>query len=294
MTQTITPELRQWIIEQSTAGCMPEAVLEAMVKAGWQADVAEDALDQTLREHLKQMGLGRTVAPAPATPGAARSSAGVPVPDLALTGSPRRVDAGDREVDVIVAMSQPRVVVLGGLLSDEECDALIAAARPRLARSLTVQTSTGGEEMNPDRTSNGMFFNRGESELVKRIEARIARLVQWPVENGEGIQVLNYQVGAEYKPHYDYFDPAEPGTPTILKRGGQRVGTVVMYLNEPVRGGGTTFPDVGLEVAPVRGNAVFFSYNRPHPGTMSLHGGAPVLEGEKWVATKWLRERVFQ
>ena len=292
MTQTVTPELRQWITEQSSAGCLPEAVLAAMVQAGWQADVAEAALEQTLRDHLLQLGAGRVASPAPAT--AVRSSAGVKVPDLELSGSPRRIDAGDRMVDVVVSMSQPRVVVLGGLLSDEECDGLIAAARPRLARSLTVQTATGGEELNPDRTSNGMFFNRGESELIRRIEARIARLVHWPVENGEGIQVLNYQVGAEYKPHYDYFDPAEPGTPTILKRGGQRVGTIVMYLNEPARGGGTTFPDVGLEVAPVRGNAVFFSYNRPQPGTMSLHGGAPVLEGEKWVATKWLRERVFE
>jgi len=87
--------------------------------------------------------------------------------------------------------------------------------------------------------------------------------------------------------------PAEPGTPTILKRGGQRVATLVMYLNEPARGGGTTFPDVGLEVAPVRGNAVFFSYDRAHPSTRTLHGGAPVIEGEKWVATKWLREREF-
>ncbi len=292
MTQTVTPELRQWIIEQSSAGCLPEAVLASMVQAGWRPDVAEAALEQTLRDHLQQLGAGRAVSPAPAT--AVRGPVGVKVPDLVLAGSPRRIDAGDRLVDVVVSMSQPRVVVLGGLLSDEECDGLIAAARPRLARSLTVQTATGGEEMNPDRTSNGMFFNRGESELIRRIEARIAHLVHWPVENGEGIQVLNYQVGAEYKPHYDYFDPAEPGTPTILKRGGQRVGTVVMYLNEPARGGGTIFPDVGLEVAPVRGSAVFFSYNRPHPGTMSLHGGAPVLEGEKWVATKWLRERVFE
>ena len=292
MTQTITPELRQWIIEQSSAGCMPETVLDAMVKAGWQADVAEAALEQTLREHLKQLGAGRAAAPAPVQ--APAREAALRVPEVGLSGSPRRLDAGDRMVDVLIAVTQPRVVVLGGLLSDEECDGLIAAARPRLARSLTVQTATGGEELNPDRTSNGMFFGRGESELIKTIEARIARLVHWPVEHGEGIQVLNYQVGAEYKPHYDYFDPGEPGTPTILKRGGQRVGTVVMYLNEPARGGGTTFPDVGLEVAPVRGNAVFFSYNRPHPGTLSLHGGAPVLEGEKWVATKWLREGEFE
>jgi prolyl 4-hydroxylase len=79
---------------------------------------------------------------------------------------------------------------------------------------------------------------------VKTIEARIARLVNWPLENGEGLQVLQYVPGTEYKPHYDYFDPAEPGTPTILKRGGQRVGTLVMYLNEPEKGGGTTFPNV--------------------------------------------------
>jgi prolyl 4-hydroxylase len=78
-----------------------------------------------------------------------------------------------------------------------------------------------------------------------------------------------------------------------VERGGQRVGTLVMYLNTPEGGGATTFPEVGLEVAPVRGNAVFFSYTRAHPGTKTLHGGAPVLAGEKWVATKWLREREF-
>ena len=186
------------------------------------------------------------------------------------------------------------VLVFGSLLSDEECDALIAAARPRMARSLTVATKTGGEELNADRTSNGMFFQRGENEIVKRLEERIAKLVNWPVENGEGLQILQYGPGAEYKPHYDYFDPNEPGTSTILKRGGQRVATLVMYLGEPDKGGGTTFPDVHLEVAPKRGNAVFFSYERAHPSTKTLHGGAPVIAGEKWIATKWLREREFQ
>jgi prolyl 4-hydroxylase len=71
------------------------------------------------------------------------------------------------------------------------------------------------------------------------------------------------------------------------------VGTVVMYLNTPEQGGGTTFPELGLEVAPIKGNALFFSYDRPHPSTRTLHGGAPVLAGEKWVATKWMRERQF-
>ena len=202
--------------------------------------------------------------------------------------------AGDREVQVLVTLRSPRVIVFGGLLADDECDALIELAGQRLVRSQTVQTATGDSEINSARTSDGMFFNRDETALISRIEARMAALLDWPLENGEGLQVLRYGPGAEYKPHYDYFDPTQPGTPTILKRGGQRVASLVCYLNTPARGGATVFPDIHLDVAPVKGNAVFFSYDRPHPMTRSLHGGAPVLEGEKWVATKWVRERRFE
>lgn len=296
MAQTVTPELRRWIIEQASAGFPPDSVLKAMLDAGWEESVAEKALERTLLDHLSTVPPQQLANVAPEVREAVQASTGtgVRVPTIDLSASPRRIDAGDRWVDVITQMNHPRVVVLGNLLSPEECDAIIESAKPRLARSLTVQTSTGGEELNPDRTSSGMFFNRGQTPEVTAVEARIARLVGWPVENGEGLQVLHYRPGAEYKPHYDYFDPDEPGTPTILKRGGQRVATLVMYLNEPTRGGGTTFPDVGLEVAPVRGHAVFFSYDRPHPSTRTLHGGAPVLEGDKWVATKWLREGEFK
>ena len=78
-----------------------------------------------------------------------------------------------------------------------------------------------------------------------------------------------------------------------MRRGGQRVATLVLYLNAPAQGGATTFPDVGLEVTPHPGHAVFFSYARPDPDTRTLHAGAPVHAGEKWIATKWLREREF-
>ncbi len=298
MKQTVTPALRQWIIEQASAGFAPDAVLEAMKSSGWDEDVAISAMESTLREHLQSQNKSATRASPPAadvprtaSPVVARPASGLP--DVALSGAANQIDVGDGLVEVIASLINPRVLVLGHFLSDEECDGLIAAARPRMARSLTVETKSGGEELNPDRTSNGMFFTRGQTPLIERIEARIARLVNWPLENGEGLQVLHYRPGAEYKPHYDYFDPKEPGTPTIVKRGGQRVATLIMYLNEPTRGGATVFPDIGLEVAPLRGNAVFFSYDKPEPSTRSLHGGTPVLEGEKWVATKWLREGVF-
>jgi prolyl 4-hydroxylase len=280
--QQVTPELRKWIVEQAEAGHGADSVLKAMMASGWNEDVAIDAMEETLRGHLERKAVAQGLPPA------------LPVPEPSLAESPLYLDAGDRQVAVLQSMLSPRIVVFGGLLSDEECEQLIALATPRLARSLTVATRTGGEEVNADRTSNGMFFQRGENELVQRIEQRIAKLVNWPEENGEGLQILQYGPGAEYKPHYDYFDPAEPGTPTILRRGGQRVATIVMYLGEPAKGGGTVFPDVHMEVAPRRGNAVFFSYERPHPATRTLHGGAPVLEGMKWIATKWLRERRFE
>ncbi|TSE19282.1 2OG-Fe(II) oxygenase superfamily protein [Tepidimonas alkaliphilus] len=277
MSQTITPELRAWIVQQAQAGCTPQSVLAAMRRAGWDEDVALTAMEEVLQAHLATLPM----------------TTSLPRPHLALDGGPRALDAGDRVVQVIATLRRPRLAVLANVLSHEECEALIALAAPRLQRSRTVQTSTGGEELNPDRTSDGMFFRRGETPLIERIEARLSRLLHWPVEHGEGLQVLRYRAGAQYKPHYDYFDPQAAGTARLTARGGQRVATVVIYLNEPERGGGTTFPDVGLEVLPQRGSAVFFAYDQPDPATLTLHGGAPVLEGEKWVATKWLRERPF-
>jgi prolyl 4-hydroxylase len=280
--QPITPELRKWIVEQAAAGQPPEAVLKSMLASGWNEDVAIAALEDTLRgyldDHAKAAGLPPpTLVPEPM------------VGELTAT-----LPAGDREVRVLASMRNPRVIVFGGLIADDECDHLVDMARQRLVRSETVETATGGSEVNEARTSEGMFFGRGENPLINRIEERMAALLGWPIENGEGLQILRYRPGAEYKPHYDYFDPALSGTPSILKRGGQRVGSLVCYLNTPIKGGATVFPDVKLDVAPIKGNAVFFSYDRPHPMTRSLHGGAPVVEGEKWVATKWLREGRFE
>lgn len=275
--QVITQELRQWIVEQATAGVSVPSVLASMISSGWQESVAVDAIEEVLSQEVSR----RFPAPAasPKVVGAADAS---------------MVWAHDKWVKVVLRLKQPTVAVFADFLSPEECEQLKADAAARLARSETVENSRGGSEVNAARTSQGMFFQRGETPLCQTIEARIAALVDWPVENGEGIQVLRYGVGAEYKPHYDYFDPSQPGTVNITQRGGQRVGTVVMYLNTPEQGGATVFPDAGLDVHAVAGHAVFFAYPTPTPSTLTLHGGAPVVQGEKWVATKWMRERTFE
>lgn len=278
----ITPDVRKWITSAALSGHSIASMMQYMVSTGWPEALAAEAIHMTLSTDEPS---SVSVVEIPAT-------SAVPEPDTVMR--PSVVSAEDRDVRVLLTVNAPRVVVFGGLLSSQECRELIAFARPKLNRSKTVDHETGGDQIHSSRTSEGMFFNRGENELVSRIEARIAALIQWPVEKGEGLQVLRYGPGQEYRPHYDYFIPSAPGTPQILKRGGQRVASVVMYLNTPKAGGGTLFPDIGVEVAPQRGNAVFFSYDRPDPSTKTLHGGSPVFAGEKWVATKWLREQIHE
>ena len=273
--QVVTEALRRWIVEQAQAGHSADAVLVAMKASGWDESVALDAMESTLLPLTAQRG----------------GAAEMPFID---TRHAHCIELPDRQVQVLASLDLPRVVMLSGVLTDDECDQLIDAARSRLARSETVDDRTGAGEVHEARTSRGMFFQREETDLVARIERRLATLLSWPIERGEGLQVLHYGPGAEYLPHHDYFDPDAPGSAAVLRRGGQRVGTVVMYLNTPAAGGATVFPDAGgLCVNAVKGHAVFFSYPLPVAATRSLHGGAPVLQGEKWVATKWLRQSRF-
>jgi len=278
---TVTTEARQWIEGRALAGATRDDIVRELIAAGWKKPMAAEAL----RVVLTQSAKARVAVSALATQNK------VPEPDLTL--SPLWVDAGDRRVRVLLAMHEPRLVVFGDLLSPEECAGLMAQAEPRMKRSETVDRATGGVQVDAARTSRGMFFGRAENDLTTRIEQRIAKLLNWPAENGEGLQILHYKPGAEYEQHYDYFDPTDTGTPALLRHGGQRVASLIMYLNTPDQGGATTFPDVGVEVMPQQGNAVFFSYAEPNPSTKTLHAGAPVVAGEKWIATKWLRERVF-
>lgn len=189
----------------------------------------------------------------------------------------------------------PRLMVLRGFLSNAECDHLIALGQEQIAPSTTVDPETGEHIRVESRTSSSAYLWLGQTEIVARIEARIAGLVQLPVENGEGMQLLNYQVGQCYQPHFDFFDPAHKGSDVVLAYGGQRVATCIMYLNSVAAGGETHFPEADRKITPAKGDAILF-YNILPDGEvdrMTLHASLPVLAGEKWAATKWVRERTY-
>jgi prolyl 4-hydroxylase len=196
---------------------------------------------------------------------------------------------------VLSRVERPLVAVLEGVLSHAECDALIAAARPRLAPSTIVDPQSGEQVISPERSSLGMFFRLAETPLLAAIDARVSALMQMPLENGEGLQVLHYTPGAQSSPHFDFLMPQNAANQASIARSGQRVSTMVIYLNDVATGGETVFPEIGLSVVPRKGNAVYFEYCDEH-GRLdgkTLHAAAEVLRGEKWVATKWMRQRRF-
>ncbi|MBD8872205.1 2OG-Fe(II) oxygenase [Rhodanobacter sp. DHB23] len=270
----ITPELREWILATSRAGHAPQSVVELMRSHGYDPQRSRAAVAEVLK----------------LPPATLLADVGAPLERRTKHPEAPLAKAGDREVRVSMSLDKPALRVLDGLLTGEECDELIALARPRLQRALTVDAD-GKHQVDRRRTSVGMFFMPGELPLVAQLEQRIATLFDIPASHGEGLQILHYQPGQEYTPHFDWFDPGQPGYSTLTARGGQRIASVVMYLNTPEAGGGTAFPTAGLTVTALRGSAVYFAYEGGDAS--SLHAGLPVLRGEKWIATKWLRERPY-
>jgi prolyl 4-hydroxylase len=140
-----------------------------------------------------------------------------------------------------------------------------------------------------------MYFQRGENPLVSTIETRLAQIMCSPVNHGEGLQVLHYGPGGEYRPHLDYFDPAMPGSAVHQVSGGQRTATLILYLNDVDEGGETVFPRAEFRCVPRRGMGLYFAYAAADGqlDPLALHGGAPVRQGDKWIATKWAREKPY-
>ncbi|KAG5246535.1 oxidoreductase family protein [Salix suchowensis] len=183
---------------------------------------------------------------------------------------------------------EPRAFLFHNFLSKEECEYLINLAKPHMLKSTVVDSKTGQSKDSRVRTSSGMFLRRGRDRFIREIEKRIADFSFIPVEHGEGLQVLHYEVGQKYEAHFDYFLD-EFNT----KNGGQRTATLLMYLSDVEEGGETVFPAAnmnvssvpwwnelsecgkkGLALKPKMGNALLFWSTRPDAtlDPSSLHG----------------------
>lgn len=311
MAMKLSVQVASWLHAQVTGGAPLDQVLPAMVRQGFdelqvrriynavlsdpdgfKAGFSRAAAGQPAVAHrLPQGQVDAPVAPADGT-----VPSQLPFNPVAMIPADARTIACDHGgVHVAFRLQRPHVVLFENVLTGEECDALVAEASPRLQRAGVVDSERGGSKVDERRTSELAVVRRGASPLVARLDARIAAITGVPLAQGEPLQVMRYGVGAEYQPHYDYFDLGRPGQAVQLRNGGQRIASLVIYLNDVEAGGETTFPRCALSVGPRKGSAVFFAYTDAQSRTdpMSFHAGAPVTRGEKWIATRWMRERAF-
>lgn len=288
MTRLIrfAPELGCWLTQGLDRGRTPEALIGVMSQRGMDARAAQAIVDGFVEARLRQQAMPVDRIELPDTEKHsvhARLSQG------------NRIEAEGRAIVVYSRASNPVVAAMGNVLDSSECRTLIEMARPRLTPSTLVDPVTGNDVVSEKRGSYGMFFRLFENDFVATIDRRLSALMNLPAENGEGLQVLYYPTGAGSDPHFDYLKPTNAANRESIARSGQRVSTLVTYLNDVPAGGQTVFPTLGWAVSPVLGNAVYFEYcdDAGRVDARSLHASAPVAQGEKWVVTKWMRQRRF-
>lgn len=186
------------------------------------------------------------------------------------------------------------------VLTHDQCDALIKAARDQGMESSAVGETDVVLDTNV-RKSEQTWFQQNGNDVTRHISDVAMRLVQQMkhcfgnikvADNFESIQVVHYGQDGKYDPHFDGVECGEDNKiPCPIT---QRIATLLIYLNDDFEGGETRFPHMdNRKIKPVKGNAVFFWVAEPTTGLVyseTLHGGDPVLKGEKWIATQWIRK----
>ena len=141
------------------------------------------------------------------------------------------------------------------------------------------------------RTSDSCDMDRW-SPLVRPIDESIAALLGLDPSHGETMQGQRYAPGQQFRAHHDYFHEGESYWKSVKQHGGQRTWTAMIYLNDVTEGGATWFPQAGIKVAPKRGLLLAWNNMNPDgsPNDKTLHEGMAVVEGVKYIVTKWFRE----
>ncbi len=194
--------------------------------------------------------------------------------------------------DSYVAAVKPLVAYIEDVLSAQECDHVINLARGEMKRS--VVSHSNNAEVSDGRTGSHTWIKHDADETILSIATRIANVVGIPLTNAESLQVIRYGVDQQYRPHFDAYDLSTPTGQRCCKKGGQRLVTALVYLNNVDKGGSTAFPKQNVEILPQKGRMAIFHNTLPGStkrDPKSLHAGTPVLAGEKWAFNLWFRGR---
>lgn len=196
-------------------------------------------------------------------------------------------------LDFTTQHKEPHIRTQENFISTRTCAYVIQQAKPHLQRAYVNDGKTGAV-LDLSRTNSAMSFFPLDNDLViQRINKKIATFVKRPVAYGEPLSTLHYTPGQTYQDHYDYFNPDYSAHVPHLETGGQRVTTFLIYLNDDFDGGETYFPKLDWKYKGKTGEAVVFDNVRGNGDLIndSLHAGLPTKAGEKWLLSKWLKNK---
>ena len=208
-----------------------------------------------------------------------------------LTGADVEDALSRSEHPICILNEAPFVSYIDGFVSNEDSTHLIGLAASQMRRAV-VAGADGGTK-SAGRTNSVDWIPHAATPQTLKVAQAVARLLGAPLSHAENFQVIHYQPGAEYRPHFDAFDIATSRGLRTLQLGGQRITTTLCYLNSVEAGGATAFDKLGLRVMPQPGRLVVFNNcigETSQRSPDSLHAGCPVEAGEKWAFNLWFRE----
>ena len=192
-----------------------------------------------------------------------------------------------------------QVISIDNFFTPEECEEYIGFTTQKGSNkdesALEVDSATFSPLAQSKRTSTTWFCYYSQAVTIL---AKVKRLLNnLPLEQMEEVQVVRYRKGEEFSWHYDEI----PGPQ--LSNGGQRVATILVYLNtiDKEKGGGTVFRDLKdpitgtcLTMRPKLGSALLFfpAFANGMPDDRTLHKGEVAID-EKMIAQMWVHEKSY-
>jgi len=193
-----------------------------------------------------------------------------------------------------VLSENPRIVYLHNFITPEEAQFFIDYG-DKNKRPSTIDTRDGGPVTlaTEVRSSESAHIAKQSNKFVSSVENKAVEYFKSNINNMEPLQVVVYEKGQKYIPHYDFFDP---NTPDVQVRG-NRSKTILVYLNNVPKesGGATFFPKINLKVQPNAYDAIYFeNMHNNEVDYNTLHSGEPILgDIKKYAINIWVREKNF-
>jgi len=194
-----------------------------------------------------------------------------------------------------VLRTDPPIEVYADVLDAADRAYLMFLSRPHLQRAAVIDPDgDSGGMVSKVRTNLSTYIPFELVDIISRYaELKIIGGIGEDLACSEPMSILCYAPGEYYRPHFDFFNPRLDVSRNFMKDGGQRTASAVTYLIAPTAGGGTSFPELELTVPAKTGGTLWFRncFENGDVDKRSLHAGDTVEAGEKWVVTKWFREK---